>query len=783
MYISSNRLKKYIKNSDKIDWLSMWNKFTIHSAEIDGIEIKGSDIKNVVVAEIKTVEKHPNSDRLHVVTVDAGTNEDLTIVCGAPNLYVGMRVPCALIGGSLKGIPKVEKIKLRGIESNGVLASEKELGISDNHTGIMELDKSYQIGEDIKKYIPIDDIVVEIDNKSLTNRPDMWGHYGIAREIAAITGNALLPLDIYDKISETKSLNIKVEDSVNCNRYSGIEIGNISKKEADIEMKVFLYYCGMRSVSLLVDLTNYLMLELGTPMHAFDSKKVNNIVVKNTGDEENKFVTLDNIERTIPKNTLMIYDDNKPIAIAGIMGGINSEIDEDTNSILLESANFDATSIRKSAVALGLRTEASTRYEKSLDPNLTILAIKRFLYLLKEHDEKITINSRIEDVYPNVLTKKEVTLTKEMLRKYIDVSLDDETVTSILKSLDFEVEVKENAYLVTAPTYRSTKDITNEADIIEEIARIYGYDNLEPKPLKLDLVARDGENKYELENEIKKYIATTTNFHEVHSYLWYQKDLLNKYNINKDNNLKITNKSDNNILRDDLTISLFEMCLENSKYINEYGIFEIGSCIKGDTEERVLAILNVCQEQSVDSHYHDLKQLIYNLIKTIRNKKVVFTPSNIDKSYLQNNYSLNILLDDEVIGYISLLDKKMARDCHKKIAVVNVELYIEKLLNVEKNNIKYVEPLKYPITNVDYTIILEKDELYNNLEQVLNKYNHKYLLNYQLIDTYEDTVKKITIRFNIGSYNKTLTGNEITEFQNDLIKYIRENKYDIVDNK
>ena len=174
MYISSNRLKIY-QNSDKIDWLSMWNKFTIHSAEIDGIEIKGSDIKNVVVAEIKTVEKHPNSDHLHVVTVDAGTNEDLTIVCGAPNLYVGMRVPCALIGGSLKGIPKVEKIKLRGIESNGVLASEKELGISDNHTGIMELDKSYQIGEDIKKYIPIDDIVVEIDNKSLTNRPDMWG--------------------------------------------------------------------------------------------------------------------------------------------------------------------------------------------------------------------------------------------------------------------------------------------------------------------------------------------------------------------------------------------------------------------------------------------------------------------------------------------------------------------------------------------------------------------------------------------------------------------------------
>ena len=328
-----------------------------------------------------------------------------------------MYVPCALIGGSLKGLPKVERIKLRGVYSNGVLASEKELGISDNHTGIMELDKSYQIGEDIKKYIPIDDIVVEIDNKSLTNRPDMWGHYGIAREVAAITGNELLPLDIYDEIEEIKSFNVKVEDTVNCNRYSCIEIGNIKSREASIEMKVFLYYCGMRSVSLLVDLTNYLMLELGTPMHAFDSNKISSIIVKNTGDNELDFTTLDNIKRTIPKNTLMIYNESEPIAIAGIMGGINSEVEDDTNSIILESANFDATSVRKSATALGLRTEASSRYEKSLDPNLTVLAIKRFIYLLKAHDNDIVINSRIEDVYPNVLNKVS-TLTKEMLKIY-----------------------------------------------------------------------------------------------------------------------------------------------------------------------------------------------------------------------------------------------------------------------------------------------------------------------------------------------------------------------------
>ena len=783
MYISSNRLKRYIRNSDRIDFISMWNKFTIHSAEIDGIEIKGNDINKVVVAKVKTVEDHPGSDRLHLVTVDAGTGEDLSIVCGAPNLSVGMYVPCALIGGSLKGLPKVERIKLRGVYSNGVLASEKELGISDNHTGIMELDKSYQIGEDIKKYIPIDDIVVEIDNKSLTNRPDMWGHYGIAREVAAITGNELLPLDIYDEIEELKSLNVKVEDTVNCNRYSCIEIGNIKAREASIEMKVFLYYCGMRSVSLLVDLTNYLMLELGTPMHAFDSNKISSIIVKNTGDNELDFTTLDNIKRTIPKNTLMIYNESEPIAIAGIMGGLNSEVEDDTNSIILESANFDATSVRKSATALGLRTEASSRYEKSLDPNLTVLAIKRFIYLLKAHDNDIVINSRIEDVYPNVLNKSVVTLTKEMLKKYIDALLDDDQVKSILNSLSFEVEVNDNEYIVTAPTYRSTKDITNAADIIEEIARIYGYDNLEPKPLKLDLVAPISDQKYELEYSIKKYIATNTKLSEVHTYLWYQNDVLNKYKIDKSNNLKIANKSDNSILRDDLSLSLFEICLENSKYTNEYGIFEIGSCIKGEDEERVLSILDVCSNQNVSEHYQNLKQLIYNLIKTLRNKEVEFVPAKTSKSYLQEDYTLYILLDNEVIGYISIIDKKLSRNCNKKAEIINVEIYQEKLLTIDKESIKYIEPSKYPITNIDYTIILNKEELYGNLEQILNKYEHKYLFNYRLIDTYMDDVKKITIRFNIGSYDKTLTGDEITSFQNDLINYIKENGYNIVDKK
>lgn len=384
MYISSNRLKKYIKYSDKIDWLSMWNSFTIHSAELDGIEIKGKDIKNVVVAEVIRLEKHKSNERYSIATMNIGEGT-LQVVTSASNLYVGMKVPCALIGGSLKCLPEVKSIVLDGAISNGVLASEKELGISDDHTGVMDLDKSYTVGKDIKEYIPIDDIVIEIDNKSLTNRPDMWGHYGIAREVCAITGSELIPLELIDDkgVSKQEKVKVTVLDKENCNRYSCIKINNVAAKKSDIEMRTFLYYCGMRSISLLVDLTNYLMLEMGQPMHAFNADKIDEIVVRNTGDETIKFTTLDGIERNIHENTVMICNKEKPVAIAGVMGGLDSEIENDTNSLILESANFDAASIRKTAISLGLRTDASAHYEKSLDPNMTVDAIKRFLYLLK----------------------------------------------------------------------------------------------------------------------------------------------------------------------------------------------------------------------------------------------------------------------------------------------------------------------------------------------------------------------------------------------------------------
>ncbi len=779
MYISSNCLKKYIKDSDSIDFNKVWNDFTIHSAEIDSIEEKGKDINNVVVAKIVSLSKHPTNEKYNVAKLDVGFSE-ITVVSSATNLYEGMYVPCALEGGSLKGLEKVTKVELGGVLSEGVLASEKELGISDSHLGVMDLSKEYKVGENIKEYIPIDDIIIEIDNKSLTNRPDMWGHYGIAREVAAITGKELMPLDIFDDITNTTPLNIKVEDKENCNRYSGLKISNITKKEATLDMKVMLYYCGMRSISLLVDLTNYLMLELAQPMHAFDSSKIDNIIVKNVGKEKIKFTTLDGIERDIPENTLMICNEKQPVAIAGIMGGLNSEIDDDTTSLILESANFDAACVRKSAVALGLRTEASARYEKSLDPNMTVLAIKRFVKLLTDVDKEISIDSRIEDIYVNEVKESVVNLKKDYLRKYMGFVLDDEVVTKILKSLHFKVEVKEDCYVVTAPTYRSTKDIKYSADIIEEIARIYGYNNLEEIPLKLDLTAQNGDNKYDLEYDIKKTVALNTGFSEIHTYLWYQTDMLNKFGINKDENIKLVNKKDNSIIRDDVSLSLFEQCIKNSKYYSEYGIFEIGSAITKEKEERILSILSVCLKNDLKDKYMQLKKLANILIRSRKNVDVKFKKENIDRKYLNNEYSLVIKAGGEKVGYISVFDRTFAKECGKKTEIVNVEINTEKLLKLAKHEIEYVEPSKYPTTTIDYTVIMEKDDLYDNLENVLKKYSNKYLISYNLHDLYIDDKKKVTVRFVIGAMDKTLTHEEIQKVSEEILSNLEKNNYNIV---
>ena len=577
MYISMNWINDFV-DLKGINLEELINRFTLSVAEVEGTIKYGENIKNVITAKIVEIEKIESSDKLRKVKVDNG-KEIVTCVCGAKNIKIGDIVPFAQIGSMVNGI-EIKQVQMAGETRNGMCLSEKELGISEDHSGVMVFDSNTKLGVNVKQLLDIDDTVFEIDNKSLTNRPDLWGHYGIAREIAALTGRKLKNIEVenLEEYNNLKEVRAEVEDKEKCYRYTAIEVENITSKKFDINKRIRLYYCGMRSINLLVDLTNYIMLELGQPMHAFDKKLVNKIKVKSI-ENDIEFKTLDDVTRKVDKGTLMICNNDEPIAIAGIMGGANSEITDSTNSLVLESANFDSVCIRKSTVELKLRTDASAHYEKSLDPEITDIAIKRYIKLLKENDKDIKISSKLTDIYVNKYPTIKIKITRQYINSRIGTDLSLNKIKEILSSLEFEIEENGEILTVKVPSFRATKDISIKADLVEEIARIYGYDNIEPqtKNQPLRIVEIDDEKK--TENTIKDLLAIKYGLSEIHTYIWYDRKKNKELNLEvNENNIKLANSlnANFNVLRESVIPSLLYTLSENIKYYPNVNIFECG---------------------------------------------------------------------------------------------------------------------------------------------------------------------------------------------------------------
>ncbi len=774
MLISCNKLKSHIKNPEDIDWLNIWDTFTLRTAEVENVEVKGNKFDNVVIAKIVECTDHPDSDHMHVLKVDCGETEPIQVVCGAPNVRVGLKTAYIKVGGHIDGA-EIKARPLRGIVSNGMCCSGRELGISDNHDGIIELPDDFPVGEDIKKYLPIDDIIVEIDNKSLTNRPDLWGHYGIAREICAITNHELLPLDILEIANNKEDLSIVIKDDNLCYRYTGLKIENIKNNETPLDMQIFLYYVGMRSISLLVDLTNYLMMELGQPMHAFDARVVKNIEV-GLANEGDTYTTLDGEKRKLSSDTLMIKNGNEYFGIAGVMGGLDSEILPDTTSVFIESACFNAASIRRSAARLGLRTEASARYEKSLDPNMTDLAIKRLAYLLKQQNPDMIIASNLTDVYPKVLKEGNIILDKKTLEIYMGRVLEDETVVSILEKLGFKVTVEKDYYDVVVPTFRATKDIKIKEDLIEEIARIYGLENFAPKPLKLDLTVKELETTYNEEYEVKRLLATKYDMHEVHSYIWYDTELLKELNIEK-KNVSLLGKDTNNILRDDLSLSLMNIVKENFKNKGEFKLFEIGTVIQNNENKRMLSIILADHEKNLESIYLEAKKIVKYIFRVLKNKEVTFTENVNELAYYDESLGKIINVDNNRIGVLNVLKKTCTNKLSKKKCVVTVAIDFDKYVALKEEEMVAKEISKYPEVELDYTIILENKK-YKDLKEVLDTFMSKLIRSYRLVEVYEN---KYLIRYTLGSDNKTLEQKELQTFKERFIKHIKDHGLNIIE--
>ena len=781
MFLSMNWISDYVDFTglDKVDYI---HKFSLATAEVENeIFFKGSDISGIVVAEIKSVEPHPDSKKLHLLKVDAGEAELTDVVCGAPNVRVGMKTAFAKVGAKIGEI-EIAPRPLAGFMSYGMCCSEAEIGISEDNSGIMEITDDVANGTDLKDVYEIDDIIFEVDNKSLTNRPDLWGHYGIAREFAALTGRPLKPLDTADleAYNELQKVDMKIEDQL-CQRYSCLQVENIKRSVSPVNMRIRLFYCGMRGINFLADLTNYLMLEMGQPMHAFDSRKVGKIRIKRF-DNPFVFKTLDGVDRKIDENTLMICNDDTPVAIAGIMGGLDSEIVEDTTTLTLESATFDAASIRKSTVRLAHRTDASMRYEKSLDPEMTVPAIARFLYLLQQYDGGVQVVSALTDEYAYHYPQVDLTFDKAFVDRYTGIEISNDTIVKTLESLGFAVTLSGDDFDVKVPSWRATKDVTMKADIIEEITRIYGYDNFEINTTRSPLYPVREDVVKSNEDKIKDILVKRYDLHEVHSYVWAYADEQKALGIPVEENIKLANATNPNIETIRRTMIPTQLCQvkTNVGYAPEFGIFEIGRVVDGVdsdnlcVEHKKLAITLYSKTAEIRDLYFKLRDMLAVIADDLKHLPLDYQTAEPAHSY-EHPVNLNtVLLDGKEIGTIGIVHPVVSRKIDKKSNIVFAEIDMDAFAGVKNASISYDEPSKFPPMDYDISVIVPAGVFFRDLKKCWESEGGEILKSTRIVDTYDtEHFHSITIRFEFSSAERTLSSNEVQEIMNRVIENLK----------
>ena len=774
MLVSMNWIKEYVDLSgEDIEKLIM--KFTLSTAEVEDIYIKGKEVKDVVVGEIVSFEAHPNSKKLHILKVDGG-DRIYDCVCGAPNAALGLKVAFAKVGGSVPGL-LIAKREVAGYMSEGMCCSEAELGISDENSGIMVLDPSLKNGTDLKEIFDIDDIVFEVDNKSLTNRPDLWGHYGIAREFAALTKKELKPLSLTEPVYDgDEKIPVKVTREDLVYRYSCLRVSDIKESVSPVNMRIRLYYCGMRGINLLADLTNYIMLELGQPTHAFDARRIDSIKV-GTPDGEMKFTTLDGAERDIDTETLLIYNNDTPVAIAGIMGGLDSEIIDGTSSVVLESANFDGVSVRKSSSRLGLRTDASMRYEKTLDPEITITAIKRFLNLLLEIDPGAKVSSQITDEYVKHYPEIKLSFDKAYVDKYTGIDIPDEQILSTLNLLGFNATLENGEFGVTVPSWRATKDVTIKADVIEEITRIYGYDNFEITTTKSALTPVRATVLHRDSDWIKDILVQRYMMNEVHSYIWCDGTKYKKLGIEVEPNVSILNIAtpENGTLRNSMLPTLLTFAYENRQYAPSFGLFEIGRVVKGVTaentcnERRTLGVVLFDKTKGEKELYFKAVEIVRYICDQLRHTAPSFSRITPAHSWQHPKNTSEILIGGEKVGEICTLHPSNLKKIDKAASVVCIEVDMDDFEKAQVTQLGFNEPSKFP--GVDYDLsLVTNGKKYDEISKGWRKENIAELDAVTLVDTYElDGEMSITLRFSFSSPERTLSMDEIQQHIDKII--------------
>ena len=797
MKVSLNWVKKYIDIPADLTNTQIAYDLTMRTVEVEDVVDTTEKFHDIVVGKITSVEAHPNADKLRVCMVDIGEAEDIQIVCGGSNLYEGEKVVVSKPGAEVYWhgeieLMKIKETKMRGVASYGMICGAEEVYLEDFYPTddpaiIVDLgDIDAEPGQNIADIICMNDTVLEIDNKSLTNRPDLWGHYGIARELAAIYKLPLKPLDEFVAPEGLREYDVEIDSPEKCYRYTGLEIRNLSIKESPLWMKTAIINGGMRPINAIVDITNYIMLSVGQPTHAFDRTHVTGekIIVRDARSEE-KLELLDGANIELTTEDLVICDTEGPMALAGIRGGKKDSILNDTVDVVLEVANFTASTIRNTGKRFDEKTDSSIRYEKGIDTQRVEQGLALGMKLFKEIFPEAEFTA-FKDVNPVVTKRAEVDITKAFLDTRLGKVLKEKEISDTLGRLGFDVQFKNGVYHTVAPTWRSTGDITMRDDVLGEIARLVGYENFESKPLPVNFENAVHQIDMDLNRNLREHLAFRCGFNEIFTYPWIDEKYVKAAKIEMENGIRLATPPAPELatLRQSLVPGSLEAIVKNLRYYDNFKVFEVAEVFeKGEfhpsSEDETLPVHRLMLTgalvgKDAKSLFFEAKGVVESLPRYCHMNRYQF--KQVQKpSWADSDIYLNIINDEkEVIGSLGLVSVATLADAGiKKASAAVFELDVKKLVPFTSRTNKFQHLPQFPLVEEDLSLLADEDVKWEDIYDAI-KYMAKEV---NFIEEYRgaqipEGKKSIMLRIKLGNDDSTMTAKQIEKKTKNILNVL-----------
>jgi len=744
---------------------------TLHSFEVESLAYLGAGLEKVVIGEVLKVEKHPDADKLNVAEVSIG-KEKLQIVCGAPNLKVGQKVPVALVGSILPGNFEIKEAEIRGVKSCGMICAEDELGLGSEHAGIMVLSEDGPVGGSFVDFFGLNDYILEID--VLPNRAhDALSYEGMAREIALLEGRHILDEKILlnQEFEIKDELSIKIETE-KCPRYIGVKVDNIKIEESPKWIQDRLRASGLKSINNIVDITNYVMLETGQPLHAFDGQKVSAISVRMAQKGE-KIKILNGEEINLRETDIVITDEKEPIALAGVMGGLQSGITDQTQTIILESAGFDAVSIRKTKSTHHLESDAAYRYERDIDVNFTERAACKALKMIMEIAGGKPVSAR--DVYPQERKFWEIVLLEEKAKDLLGIKVPAKEVEEILKNLGIEFLKNGNEYRCQIPTRRL--DLRNQEDLIEEIGRIYGYNKIKTVPLKEEVQTPKLNSQRELERRVKNILAMS-GLDEIRGYSFYSREDAQAVGLDDESHVVLMNplSKEHELIRRNLLIQLLRAGKKSLSYFDSVGIFDLGKVYapaEGVLPQEELLVSGALLEKGESGEqFFTLKGILENLFYKLNIGDIEFVDKfeedQVDVVSLhQTRRALIKASDGEVLGVLGEITKSAHKYFGlKKVRACVFELKMEALEKKARVEKIFDQLSKFPEVNRDLSMAVDRKILAKEVKNRIQEIGGEMLKKVELFDNFvnpENKIRSMAFHLTFADRERTLTAPEVDE--------------------